>query len=326
MTFFPSNIVHLKILGGILGNLSKTWENHSARLRQRRCTLYQSMSHWVVFFSNGKERLPFRMRLVEGKVWIYEVPSLAHDATASWILSIFSLHGFNNMINEINPYKIGQCTLKFDDGSCLEPDLAINNEMRLNCTPQNMIHYPNVVVEVAYSENYASVVNTVPIYFRSAGIRVVIILKLGYSRRVDAEGRLIISYMIASLYRHANWDAGDRLPQQAISFGHRLHYQTVNAFSVAVLSLVDGENVVDIEATFYQRFVGVGRHNNNQPCDHPNNPNYQLTVSAEDVWEGVPEINRPVLHDIQKVYGESSPQFKDRDTTLIHKAVECFKH
>jgi hypothetical protein len=75
-------------------------------------------------------------------------------------------------------------------------------------------------------------------------------------------------------------ETGRVSPRQSISFGHSLDENTVRA-------------VLESTGVRPNNFTGFGRHNCEVICDTPNLEQYLMTISADDVWFGVPELLQP---------------------------------
>lgn len=227
------------------------------------------------FAGRKKDSLPFGMRLVNNKLYIYEIPTAIHEAVVTaFIGGVMSLNiTLSGSVHD--PFMIlNSPILRFDNGA-MEPDFSFHNLLR----PAAVDQYPNVVVEVAYTESYDSVFSSVATYFSRPSVRVVIIVKLPH-RRNQSAGRRLISQMIVCVYRAEDWHNNLHRACQAISFGVQLH--PITAAQIIARSGVEEK-----------AFIGVGRHANEVRCIGPNIDQYQLMIPGEDLWYKFPEQNRP---------------------------------
>lgn len=118
----------------------------------------------------------------------------------------YSVYDFNRLYAPRRALKAtGSVTLTLGDG-VLEPDCSYTNlNIPLQIAPRddNNTLLPNIIVEVSYSETYQSIFSTVPVYFRSAHIRAVLIICLVSSSASQEQGQPSVNQMIAILYSQA---------------------------------------------------------------------------------------------------------------------------
>lgn len=214
------------------------------------------------------------VRLLHGKIQIYEVPNHIHEAVATEICGQLC---YQNR----NIGGTGSGRIHINDDLRLEPDQSFYIDNRRNVRPGAVDFMgrklPKLIIETSFSEAYSSIFSLPQHYFsigEGDGVQAVLIVIV----RKHADS----FQMAAFLYEHNHIVNGVYTPSVAMSFGDYLHEQTRRA-------LVEYSHV-DEEA-----FIGYGITEDYPPCDHRGMPEYQLNIPAEALWHGVDAADRDQL-------------------------------
>ena len=147
------------------------------------CEQYDSLDAYLL---RGVDKLGYRMRYSHGRLQIYEIPSEPHEKISRKIDLLAGFYNTRHGVPFDRPLNPSGSTKYFFQNCRLEPDCSYSNTLNpLNDAPRDLhgTQWPNIVVEVGYSETYESIFDTVPIYFSSEHIRAVIVINLVRSRR-----------------------------------------------------------------------------------------------------------------------------------------------
>lgn len=201
---------------------------------------------------SDERKYRYHKRLLDGKILIYEVPTLAHDTVSGKIAAQFRDYGRYVRSRGSTDIRIDSHGVLQPDGSIFIEQMNLNIYRALDAAGNPL---PRIVLEVSYSEPYDSIFSLPQIYFsvgNGNGIRGVLFVIIRKSRVHNQ------FQMIACEYRYGvNYPAGKII-----------HHSKLPEAEVG-------------------RFSGVGRESNGQlnpPCDIDHIEFYRFPIESEDLW------------------------------------------
>jgi len=221
-------------------------------------------------FCEAEKNLPVKIRLVNGEVIAYEVPLGPHGTTAIQVTQqilrwCYQITGTAEEDIDVAPNSYFTADITFRPRRLPPPPVG------QACNSLGWA-FPNMVVEVGYSESIRSLHRWAPFYLSGrTTIMIYLAIKIYPSNT-----------MVAMLYQRTSQTPNR--PTIVISFGTRpIHNRVVNFLLNAG---VPGANI-----------IGVGRHGA-PPCNTSNMALYQLHIPAAEIFHRTPFILPSVNFDL----------------------------
>jgi hypothetical protein len=183
---------------------------------------------------------------------------------------------------------LGSTTTQYGDRDVLETDLSfINGFIPLQDCPRDDrgANIPTFIIEVGYSETYASLYSTARIYLANDAVRMVISIKLIGRFQNEVTGMICIIYE----KDHANTIRISRV----INFGA----PSFHCVSIEAITRTTGYNLDQVEG------IGFG-YDGEYPFPR-NHPTFSVIIPAGIVWYGVAE---EVVMNARLAHGEDVVQ------------------
>jgi len=218
-------------------------------------------------FCKAEKNLPVKIRLVNGEIVAYEIPLGPHGTVAGELSAL--IRGWSNQIictaeDDINVTPNSHFTTDYT----FQPRRLPPPPVGQACNSLGWA-FPNMVVEVGYSESIRSLHRWAPFYLsRHTTIMIYLAIKIYPSNT-----------MVAMLYQRTSQTPN--IPTIVILFGMRpIHNRVVNFF------LNMGANI-----------TGIGRLGA-PTCNAPNIPTYQLHIPAVEIFHHIPFILPSINFDL----------------------------
>ncbi|CAB4390998.1 unnamed protein product [Rhizophagus irregularis] len=214
-------------------------------------------------FCKAEKNLPVKIRLVNGEVVAYEIPLGPHGTVAGEVSAL--IRGWSDEITCTAEEDINVAPNSyFTDDFSFRPRRLPPPPVGQACNALGWA-FPNMVLEVGYSESIRSLHRWAPFYMSGrTTIMIYLAIKIYPSNNA----------MVAMLYQRTS--PTPNIPTIVISFGIApINNRVVNFFANIG---VPGANI-----------IGVGRQGA-PPCNTSNIPTYQLHIPAVELFHRTPSI------------------------------------
>lgn len=256
-----------------------------------------------LFPTDSKENNWSKQRLLERRIYIFELPTKVHDAAAQSV--VLQLRSLSRWVRSEGSGDIvlGNNTLLQPDGAIYVRGNAGMGGERPGAVDSRNNKLPKVVIEVSLTEPFSSIFALPAAYFRAAGegrddgirgVVIVIVRREGGSQG----GGLGRKQMVALYYAFGvNNDEGQPRPSAAISFGDYLHPSTKAAIMTHGRVPAGGLSGVQVDEDYVE-------------CDQAGLDQYKLEIPAAALLHGISpasqiamqfDPNRPLFVDLYEL-------------------------